>query len=86
MASHVLHSLIDYACLAKLSIFVLYVDLTKAFDRVVRQLMYGWGDMPSSSHRSHLLSLGVSEPAADWMLEYLSSHGHLLQQWGVDET
>ena len=41
MASHVVHSLIDYAALASWPILGLFVDLTKAFDRVVRHLMYG---------------------------------------------
>ena len=83
MAAHVLHSLVDYAEKAKLSIFVLYIDLTKAYDRVIRQLIYGWGTLPRDQQRGHLLELSVSPSAADWMLSYLDERGPLLQQWGV---
>ena len=84
MASHTIHSMIDYAAQAKLSILVLFMDLTKAFDRVIRQLIYGWGTIPRSEHRQSLLDLQVAPDAADWMLQYLDERGPLVQQWGLD--
>ena len=43
MASHIVRSAIDAAKLLHLSLFVLFVDLVKAFDKIIRQLVYGWG-------------------------------------------
>ena len=47
-ASHIVTSAISVAHLLKLSLFVLFVDLTKAFDRVIRQLVHGWGEIQPS--------------------------------------
>ncbi|CAK0858573.1 unnamed protein product [Prorocentrum cordatum] len=41
MAAHVIRSLIDRAHLMKYSIFVLFVDLSKAFDKICRELVLG---------------------------------------------
>ena len=53
-ASHIIATAIDLAALLRLSIFVLFVDLTKAFDRVIRQHPLGWGDLPPSERLSYL--------------------------------
>jgi hypothetical protein len=65
---------------------VLFADFTKAFDRAIRQLLYGWGDIPAADRKQHLLDLGVSEAAADWIIKYIATRGHLLQQWEADPT
>ena len=64
MASHLVQSLIDYAALSSLSILVLFVDFIKAFDRVVRQLMYGWGNISEDSRYEFLIDLGLAPVAA----------------------
>ena len=46
-ASHIISSAIAAASLSQWSIFILFVDLVKAFDRVIRQIAYGWGPNPS---------------------------------------
>ena len=42
-ASHIISTAIDIAALLSLSMFVLFVDLTKVFDKVIKQLPLGWG-------------------------------------------
>ena len=84
MASHLIQSLINYAALASWSLLVLFVDLTKAFDLVVRQLLYGWGEVPEHHRKCHLLDLGLTERAADWIVQYIQARGPLLKQWHAD--
>ena len=43
MASHVIRSAAAAASMLNLSIFVLFVDLIKAFDKVIREIVHGWG-------------------------------------------
>ncbi len=43
MATHLIRSAIDTAKLLELRVSVLFVDLVKAFDKVIRQLVFGWG-------------------------------------------
>ena len=42
MASHVVRSMIDYAKISSLSIIILFIDLVKAFDRIIREVVIGW--------------------------------------------
>ena len=84
MATHLLSSMINYAEQASMSIVILFVDLTKAFDRIIRQILHGWGDLPADQRRHHLRGLGVSPRAIDWIAEYIQERGPLLEQWGAD--
>eukprot|EP00973_Karenia_brevis_P064818 9003079-Karenia_brevis.AAC.1 len=43
IASHTIRSAQAAAKLLRKSIFVLFVDLVKAFDKAIRELVYGWG-------------------------------------------
>eukprot|EP00973_Karenia_brevis_P020041 2750663-Karenia_brevis.AAC.1 len=58
MASHVIHSIIDYAALHGRSVLVLFADLCTAFDKVIRQLLYGWGTHPPRDKLAALIDLG----------------------------
>ena len=84
MATHLIRSAIDTAKLLELSIFVLFVDLVKAFDKVIRQLVFGWGSSKPEDPVSFLCTLGVERVSAQWICDYIDERGHLLQQWGVD--
>ena len=83
-ASHIIHLSIEAAALFNWSICVLFIDLVKAFDRVVRQLVLGWGRIPPADRLPHLLSVGVSEQSAHWLCNYIDARGCVLEQWGVD--
>ena len=41
-ATHLLRSALDYAKARSLSIAILFVDLVKAFDRLLREIVIGW--------------------------------------------
>ena len=84
VATHIVRSFIEMCLLNASSYFILFVDLVKAFDRVVRELVMGW---PSgvTDPREYLLSLGLTNEQADWIAEYVARHGCLLEQWGVDK-
>ena len=85
VASHLIRTAIDVAKLQRLSVFVLFIDLVKAFDRVIRQLVLGWGDRPPGDPAAALEALGASPRAAAWIAQYIQDHGHLFKQWGVDQ-
>ena len=67
------------------SIFILFLDLVKAFDRVIREIVLGWPPSLSTTPRKYLESLGLDPEVADWIATYIEKHGCLLEQWGVDE-
>ena len=52
-----------------ISIFVLFVDLVKAFDKIIRQVVYGWGDCRPGDPAAYLISLGVAPSAAKWITD-----------------
>eukprot|EP00973_Karenia_brevis_P082525 11438684-Karenia_brevis.AAC.1 len=86
MASHVIRSAIAAASMLRLCIFVLFVDLVKAFDKIIRQLVCGWSDTNPCDPEMYLKSLGVSQTAAAWISKYIKERGHLFKQWGVNHT
>ena len=63
-ATHVLRTLQDYAASWGLSIAILFVDLVKAFDRVIRELVLGWPQGCTEDHVAYLCSLGLPEKHA----------------------
>ena len=84
-AHHTITTCIDYAKIMSLSIFVLFLDLEKAFDRVIREIVFGWPQNLEASHMDYLLSLGLPEDAAGWICSYIDSFGSVFAQWSVDD-
>ena len=85
IATHVIKSAISAANMLHMSIFVLFVDLVKAFDKIIRQLVYGWGEEKPDNPVAFFEPLGVPEGPTRWIAAYLDERGHLLMQWGADE-
>ena len=83
-ASLMIRAAIEVSILKGCSIAVLFVDLVKAFDKVIREIVFGWGPSPPADKKTALRALGVSEAAANWILQYLDEKGHLFHQWQVD--
>jgi hypothetical protein len=83
-ASHVVRSAISHASRVGASILVLFLDLVKAFDKAIRQLVYGWGPVVPPDPVAELVALGVTPKAAAWMARYIEQKGHVLEQWGAD--
>ena len=89
MAGLMVQLAIQYASFMNWSICILYIDLVKAFDRIVRELILGY---PSSvgnddeEKKKHLASLGLPGDVADFIFTHLDKEGPLLERWGVDEV
>ena len=70
------------------SVMVLFVDLVKAFDKAIRQLVYGWG--PEHAHLSNeektaiLVDIGVDHDDPRWMVQYIEEDGCVLDRWQAD--
>ena len=83
MASHIVRTFIAHCTAAKLSMFVLFVDLVKAFDRVIREIVPVWPhDVQDLA--AYLASLGLTPEQVDWTAAFVSRHGGLFEKWGVD--
>ena len=84
LATHVIRTSLDIAARDNLSIAVLFIDLTKAFDLVVREFALGWPTYSFDSKRGLLIRLGIPDEHADEAVRSIDSDGPLLAQAGVD--
>ena len=81
-AAHLVHCFMAYCAAQRKSCFVWFVDLVKAFDRAIREIVMGWPsgvDDPSQ----YLASLGLSSEQAEWIAAWVARHGCLFEQWQV---
>ena len=85
-ATLLIRAAMELAALRNFSIVVLFIDLVKAFDKVIREIVFGWGPQPPSDPVAALVGLGVSPNAAAWIARYIAERGHLFEQWAVDPT
>ena len=83
LAHHVLQSFQEAAQLAGLSSAILFVDLTKAFDLIVREIILGWPSDGMTDKISFLESVGLHKEAAEHFCAILDRDGPLLSQIGV---
>ena len=82
-ATHIIRSFIDYCHMSGLCFFVLFLDLEKAFDRVIREFLL---DMPSTLTEDpveYITSLGLPQDRAAELVAEILSNGPFLQQIGV---
>ena len=87
LAHHFLLSFIDLTLLSDKPMFVLFLDLAKAFDTVLRELVFGWPTHvgPSRSERvEHLRKCGADSDIAEWICDYVELHGTAFYQMGID--
>ena len=84
LASHLLRSFLDYTRLAGLSAFVLFIDLSKAFDRVIRELAMGCLHGTAESVAESVASLGYSQAFAMNIDRLVREQGSVLEQMGLD--
>ena len=88
MASLVVRSFLDLCSVRSWSCFVLFVDLSKAFDYAIREVVMGW--MPDAitasieEKRALLEKLGVPERASRHLAEWIDTTGGLLALSGAD--
>ena len=83
-ASHCVRSFLDVCRLHGLSSFVLFVDLSKAYDFAIRELLLGWFHHDSASNFDYLRSLGIPEITANAILDFIDKQGLLFEQLEVD--
>lgn len=85
-ATHMIVTCASIAQMLRMSIFTLYVDLTKAYDSVIRQIVMGWRETPDEQQIPLLTSFGVSGHAAQWMYRYIEENGPLWERWQANYT
>ena len=84
LAAHVVISFIEYCACAKLCLLILYVDLTKAYDKSICELVLGIPhDVKCPAQYFASLSLEASQ--SEWFIEFISVHCPLFPQWAVSE-
>ena len=86
LASLLLRTVLDYCRIFALSSFILCIDLPKAFDFAVREVVMGWvqnAPTDASERRARLLKVGIPDDAVDDLMYWLEMNGPLLRQTGV---
>ena len=63
-----------------LSVFVLFVDLFKAFDKVLRELVMGFPQHARCDRIAYLCTLGLSSTEAAWICTYIEENGTAFEQ------
>jgi exonuclease III len=90
LASLSLRAFADLCMARGWSLFVLFVDLSKAFDYAIREVVMGWmGPMRLRSRqdkRKHLHGLGVLPEHSDDLVQWIDETGGLLLAAGADHT
>ena len=66
----------------KKSFFALFLDLVKAFDRVIRELVFGIL-LGVTDVNQHLRDLGLSVPQLNFVTSFIARHGSLFEVIGV---
>ena len=88
LAAHAARSMLAYASQISWSVCRLFIDLSKAFDKIVRELLVSWTDhLPASREVrvNYPTSMSVPGNDASHIHDYLKENGCLLEQCGVDE-
>ena len=82
--SHTSRAFLDHCQLKRLSAFVLFLDLAKAFDLVVREFVFGVRQGFESAIDDEIKALGLLPEDAIELARELSLQGPLLAQLGAD--
>ena len=83
-AHHIVLEVLHHAHVRGLSACLLFLDLVKAFDKALREIVFGLPVHVRRGEGSHyLLSLGLSDEDAELVLEYLQQHGTAMHQMHV---
>ena len=83
---HVIRSCIELATACNLSIAVIFIHLTKAFDIIIREAPVGWPTFAFGSKRGCLPSLGVPDEYIDSCINQIASAGPILNTIGVPDN
>ena len=76
---------IDSCRLSERSFAILFVDLSKAFDFAIREVLFGWKPSFCGDKVKLLQSHGLAVSDAFALASYIDDTGGLLRELGVDE-
>ena len=82
---HLLRSLVDSSSFTGKTVAILFADLVKAFDRVIREFAVGWPHVPRVDKLALLKSVGLSDDRAAAVLAELDCEGPLFKREGMSE-
>ena len=84
LAGHTLRLAMEIGKQRGWSCMLVFADLSKAFDKIVRESVLGWSDevAPEDRH-ARLLEIGLSEGQAQALEAYLNEHGTAMEQAGA---
>ena len=69
-----------------MSYFVLFIDLSKAFDFAIREILFSWRQGFQGDKVQHLMTLGLNETDATALHTELEQNGGLLEFLGCDPS
>ena len=85
-ASHAVRTFMEVAKMLGLSCAILFLDLTKAFDKAVRELVMGhMQGVPRECEQEVLRSLALPPEAVQRITQVIDEEGTVLQQLGLDK-
>ena len=64
------------------SLLILFVDIVKTFDKVLRELVLGFPQYGRGDRIAHLVTLGLSHAEASWICDYIEKNETAFEQWG----
>ena len=86
-ANMMTRALVEAARVLELSCAVLFVDLSKAFDFAIREVLLGWpAEMQGKSREKKselLMARGLAEKYTTNMIEYIDATGGIIKELGV---
>lgn len=88
--SHTLRLLTEFADAHSMSWCIIFFDLTQAFDRVIREIVYGWPPCPGpqwardAARAGYLRQCGLTVRAAVKVVSHIDKQGSVLERWNID--
>ena len=78
--------LLQFAALAGLSVFALFLDLEKAFDKVIRELVFDKPHWCAEPVEKYLQSIGLSAKLSEDIAAHLHQEGCVFDEAGVEPS
>ena len=81
--THMLTSFIESRTNDNDSVGICFVDLVKAFDRVLRELVMGWPKSMTSDLIEYLRKVGIGSDDAIWIVNWITKRRPLFEELGT---
>ena len=86
IANHIVRSALDVARITNMCVSIVFIDLVKAFDYVLREAVIGWPHCSFKSKLTWLTNLGLTPCQAQDLICELDTNGSILEQLEVHPT